>query len=244
MDSVECTSAIQQPVNKLGSAFMMDGGTFARAPELGLEPGLGFYVLGRFGTLGRVHHDVVAASAAFFSPAAIAGYWDDALGKADPLAAAALFIECAHSWGRTNLASVAHLDRLNELATKVVDAAAPAAASLFAGIRALPRAADAPALAVQLSFALRELRMARHVIAVLAEGISPLEAILSGGGGEGNAKLFGWPAPFADVSALVERRRKAEQHTNELHAADLAVLTDVERADLASAYAAAYASLS
>lgn len=244
MDSLECTRAMQQPVNKLGSAFMMDGGTFARAPELGLDPGLGFYVIGRFGTLGRVHHDVVASSAAFFAPAAIAKYWDDAIGKADPLTAATLFVECAHNWGRTNLATVAHLDRLNELATKVVDAAAPTAASLFAGIRALPRATDAPALAVQLSFALRELRMARHVVAVLAEGISPLEAILSGGGGEGNAKLFGWEAPFPEASGFAVRRREAEHHTDELHAADFAVLTDAERAELAAIYAAALASLS
>ncbi len=244
MDSINCVRAVQQPVNKLGSAFMMDGGTFARAPELGLEPGLGFYVIGRFGTLGRVHHDVVASSAAFFSPAAVAGYWDDALEKAEPLAAAALFLECAQAWGRTHLASVDGLDQLNELVTKVVDAAAPTAASLFAGIRALPRAADAPALTVQLSFALRELRMARHVVAVLAEGLSPLEAILSGGGGEGNAKLFGWEAPFPEPGAFVARRREAEQHTDELHASDFAVLTDGERADLAAGFARVFAALS
>ncbi len=243
MDSVDCTRAIQQPVNKLGSAFMMDGGTFARASEIGLEPGLGFYVIGRFGTLGRVHHDVVASAAAFFSPVKVGEYWDAALEKADPLAAAALFLECAHNWGRSHLASVENLDRLNELAAKVVDAAAPTAASLFAGIRALPRALDAPALTVQLSFALRELRMARHVIGVLAEGLSPLEAILSGGGGEGNAKMFGWEPPFPDADPFVVRRREAEQLTDELHAADLSVLTEDERTDLASLYSNVYASL-
>jgi hypothetical protein len=231
-------------VNKLGSAFMMGAATFARAPELGLDPGLGFYVIGRFGTLGRVHHDVIASSAAFFAPATIAAHWDAAVAKADPQAAAALFLECAHDWGRANLATVAHLDRTNELAAKVVDRAAPTAASLFAGIRALPRVADAPALAVHLAFALRELRMARHVVAVLAEGLTPLEAILTGGGGEGNAKLFGWQAPFPDVAALRDRRRAAEKHTEVLHAADFAVLDDGERADLASGYDAMLASLS
>jgi hypothetical protein len=244
MDVLACTRAMQQPVNKLGSAFMMDAGTFARAPELGVEPGLGFYVIGRFGTLGRVHHDVVASSAAFFAPAAIAGHWDAAVAKADPQAAAALFLDCAHNWGRAKLATVAHLDRTNELAARVVDGAAPTAASLFAGIRALPRATDAPARAVHLAFALRELRMARHVVAVLAEGLSPLEAILTGGGGEGNAKLFGWEGPFPDVAELIDRRRAAEKHTDVLHAADFSVLDDEGRDDLASGYAAMLASLS
>lgn len=244
MNPIDCTRALQQPVNKLGSGFMLDGASFARATEIGLEPGLGFYVIGRFGALGRVHHDVIAASAAFFAPATIAGYWDAATLAADPAAAAALFMDCADRWGRTNLANVAGLDRLNELAGKVVDAASPTAASLFAGLRALPRSTDPAGLATQLSFLLRELRMARHTVAVLAEGLTPLEAILSGSGGEGNAKMFGWQPPFADVSSLHARRAAAEKRTDELHATDFAVLTDDERAELAAAYAAAFAAVS
>ena len=244
MNPIDCTHAIQQPVNKLGSGFMLDASSFARASELGLEPGLGFYVIGRFGALGRVHHDVVVASAAFFAPAVVAGYWDGATGTAEPIEAAALFMDCADRWGRGNLSSVEGLDRLNELAEKVVDNASPVGASLFAGLRALPRSTDAAGLATQLSFLLRELRMTRHIIAVLAEGLTPLEAVLTGAGGEGNAKMFGWAPPFADVSALLERRAAAETRTNELHATDLAVLTDAERDELAAGYAAAFAAVS
>jgi hypothetical protein len=243
MNSLACTRAIQQPVNKLGSGFMLDGASFARAPEIGLDPGLGFYLLGRFGALGRVHHDVVAASAAFFAPATVASLWDDAIAKADPTAAAVLFMDCADKWGRANLTGAPDLDRMNELLGAVVAAASPAAASLFAGARALPRSTDPAGLLTQLSFLLRELRMARHVVAVLAAGLSPLEAILSGGGGEGNAKLFGWQPPFADVTPLQERRAEAEHHTNELHAADLEVLGDEELDELATGYAALLASL-
>jgi hypothetical protein len=244
MNTIECTKAIQQAVNKLGSGFMMDGATFARAPEIGLDPGLGFYVLGRFGALGNARPEVVVSAAVFLAPGAAASYWGDAAAKADPLQAAALFYECAANWGRARLAGVAGLERCNELAAKVVDAASPIGAPLVAALRALPRVDDAAGLAVQLGFCMRELRMARHGIAVLADGLSPLEAILSGGGGEGNAQMFGWQPPFADVSDLAGRRAAVEAHTDALHAKDLEVLTDAERDELATGYAAAFAAVS
>lgn len=243
MNPLACTRAIQPAVNKLGSGFMLDGASFARASEIGLEPGLGFYIIGRFGALGKVHHDVISASAAFFAPEAVAGYWDDAIAKADPTVAATLFVDCADAWGRAHLAQADGLDRLNELATQVVDSVTPAAASLFVGLRAMPRSADPAGLCTQLSFCMRELRMARHVVAVVAEGISPLEAILTGSGGEGNAKLFGWQPPFPDVSALHDRRAAAEANTDEIHARDLVCLSDAERSELAEGYAAVLASI-
>lgn len=243
MNTIECTKAIQQAVNKLGSGFMMDGATFARAPEIGLDPGLGFYVLGRFGALGNARSEVVVSAAVFMAPGAVATYWGDAVAKADPSKAADLFYECAANWGRAKLAGVAGLDRLNELAATVVDAASPIGAPLVAALRSLPRVTDAAGLAVQLGFCMRELRMARHGVAVLADGMSPLEAILSGGGGEGNAQMFGWQPPFPDVTGIAERRAAVEAHTDALHARDLAVLSDAERAELAAGYAAAFAAV-
>jgi hypothetical protein len=243
MNTLECTKAIQQPVNKLGSGFMLDGATFARAPEIGLEPGLGFYVLGRFGALGRVHADVVTAAGAFLAPRAVASYWDAAVALAEPAAAAALFMDCADSWGRARLADVPGLDRLNALAGDVVAEAWVGAAPLFAALRALPRSSDPAGLATQLAFMLRELRMARHVVAVQAVGLSPLEAILSGDGGEGNAAMFGWEGPFGDISSLRDRRAEAEALTNEIHARDLAVLDDAGRVALAEGLTAAFAAL-
>lgn len=244
MDELTCTKAVQAAVNKLGSGFMMDGATFARAPEVGLDPGLAFYVIGRFGALGRVHADVVAAAAAFFEPAGVAGYWDGSVAKCDPAVAASLFYDCADAWGRAKLAGVANLERTAALAAKVVDAAMPAAAPLVVALRAQARSEDAAGRLVQLAFCLRELRMARHVVGVLAEGLTPLEAILSGGGGEGNAKMFGWAEPFPDTSALAERRARAEAITDQVHARDYAVLTDAERAELAEGLAAAFAAVS
>lgn len=240
MNTIECAKSIQQAVNKLGSGFMMDGATFARAPELGLDPGLGFYVIGRFGSMGNARAEVVVSAAAFMSPG-IGNLWNDAVAKADPLKAAELFYACAADWGRGRLAAVTGLDRLNELAAKVVDNASSIGAPLVAALRTMARAEDAAGRCVQLGFCMRELRMARHSVAVLADGMSSVEAILSGGGGEANAQMFGWQPPFPDVSDLAGRRAAIEAHTDALHAVDLVVLTDAERADLAAGYAAVFA---
>ena len=44
--------------------------------------------------------------------------------------------------------------------------------------------------------------------------------------------MFGWPEPYPDVTDLVEAREAAEAATDQMHAVDLDVLTDDERADL------------
>ena len=85
MDETTCTTTVQAAVNKLGSGFMMDGATFARAPEIGLDPGLGFYVIGRFGALGRVHADVVNAAAALWM-AGVATDLADGMARAEQAA--------------------------------------------------------------------------------------------------------------------------------------------------------------
>ncbi len=244
MNTIECANVIQPAVNKLGSGFMLDGASFARAPEVGLEPGFGFYVLGRFGALGNATPEVVASVASFMAPAMVGGLWSQAAATADPRATGLLFFDCAAMWGRAHLAEVAGLVRLNELAAKVVDNASPLGAPLVAALAALPRAEDAPARCVQLAFAMRELRMARHAMAVFAGGMTPLEAILSGEGGEANAKMFGWQPPFADAGGLADQRAAVEAQTHTLHGIDLAVLSDAERAELAAGYGAAFAAVS
>jgi len=79
---------------------------------------------------------------------------------------------------------------------------------------------------------MRELRFSRHVVAVQASGMSPLEAILSGPAGEWNAEFFGWERPYPDVTTLSDTRAEIEDATDRLHAPDFDVLTPDERAEL------------
>jgi hypothetical protein len=68
---------------------------------------------------------------------------------------------------------------------------------------------------------LREWRGGLHLVATTAVGLSPLEAILTNEG-EGQAKFFGWSAPFPDVTAIKPKHDEAEAMTDRLCAAGLA----------------------
>jgi hypothetical protein len=229
MDALAAAHAARGPVVDLGGRFMLDRSTFARGVEVGFPPGFEFYVLGRFGVLGAVSADVIAAAAVFINPAKLATYWNTATSIASPDKGVALFLDVCQSYGRAHLEDGPDLNRFVELAEKVVDDASMINAPIAAGWRALDRANDAPGRAQTLLQILRELRGARHAVAIHAGGLSPLDAIIAGPGGEANAKLFGWPEPFPDPAPLADRRKAAEAKTDELSAADLSALTDAER---------------
>lgn len=70
-------------------------------------------------------------------------------------------------------------------------------------------------------------------MAVRAAGLSPLEAVLAGAGGAGNATFFGWPEPYPEVSERVRSARaEAERLTSELVAPAYAGLTAAAAAEL------------
>jgi hypothetical protein len=70
------------------------------------------------------------------------------------------------------------------------------------------------------------------VVAVLAAGLSPLEAILTKDGAD-QARMFGWPEPYAIEDAKAELRAEAEALTTNLQVPALeAALTADERGEL------------
>ena len=235
MDALAAAHAARGPISDLGGRFMLDRAAFARGAELGFQPGFEFYVLGRFGVLGEVPAAVVAASAVFINPEKLAESWTTAVAIASPDKGAALYNDICQSHGRGHLASVPDLDRFVELAEKVIGRSSMINAPIAAGWRALPRAIDTEGRAQQLLQTLRELRMARHAVCIHAEGLTPLEAIISGPGGAANATMFGWTEPFPDPVPLSDRRRAAEARTDQLSAVDFAALTDAERDEFVAA---------
>jgi hypothetical protein len=235
MDALAAAHAARGPVVDLGGRFMVDRNTFARGAEIGFAPGFEFYVIGRFGVLGAVPAPVVAACAVFIEPDKLARDWGKAISIASPDKGAALYLDICRQYGRAHLAPVAGLDRFVELAEKVIDHASMINAPIAAGWRSLARATDVPGRAQHALQTLRELRMARHAVAIHAEGLSPIEAIMSGPGGAPNAKLFGWSEPLPDPAPFAARRAAAEAKTDELSAADFAALTASERDELVTA---------
>lgn len=232
MTPEETAAAVAGPIAATGGRFMMWIPALKKGTALGLPKGWYFYVAGRGGVLGDVDADVVAAAFVYFRRDWLREQWETAREVLNPLEAAAEYAAACQDWGREHLADVAGLDRLVTLLTRVADTADPAGAPLFAGWRSLPRPDDAPGATAQLLMAMREHRGGMHAMTVLSEGLTPLEAVVTGGG-EGNAKFFNWPEPYPDPEPLRDAYAAAEARTTKLAARAYEVLDAGERAELA-----------
>jgi len=221
-------------IGMLAMKWLITGSTAEKAAARGLAgDGLEGYALGRLGVLGACPVDDVLAAAYFWEPDTMRRLVTAGRTIMTPAEGAAIYCAICQEWGAEQLAGMADVERLGELLETVVSSAAPVGAATFAGWRDMPLPAEAgPARTFQLAQVMRELRFGRHIVAVQASVMTPLESVLSGPSGEWNAKLFGWSQPWPDVSHLAEQREAVEAATDQLHAVDLEVLTDTERAEL------------
>src|SRR4051812_14964375 len=240
MDALATAVATAPAVSTIGSHFMLDGATYATGAELGFS-GLDFYVTGRGGVLGDVDADVVSAAFCFFEPGNVRTMWDQGRAVMPVAKAADAFMECCHRWGQAHVPDALDAARLAELAGAVVAQARPACAVVFAGVRALA-VPDAPkAAAVHQMNALRELRLGLHSAAVIAAGLTPLEALCVKT--PGMAPIFGW-TELPDVAGLHPAWESAEVATNIAIAHAFGGLSDAERDELAQLAGALHAATS
>lgn len=179
----------------------------------GYPNGYAYYVAGRGGVLGDVDADVVTSAFGFFAPSLVRTMWTKGVAVEGARAAAARYGAACAAFGRNALAGFAGAERLADLAGAVAQGVDSAGLSLFAGWRAEPWPDDAPARAFFLVHVLRELRGSVHVLAVVASGLTPLEAVLATNGAAG-AERFGWTGPFADVDSTA--KEAAESLTDEI----------------------------
>lgn len=218
----------------LAMAWLMDESTIRKAAERGMPTeNNGAYAIGRLGVLGDCPVDNVVAAAYFWEPNLMRKMVETGRAGMDPAAGAAVYADICREYGEELLGDFEHNERLGQIMEKIVAAADPHGAPTFVGWRDMPLPDEVgPARTFQLAQTMRELRFGRHAVAVQAAGMGPLEAILSGPAGEWNAEFFGWPKPYPDTGDLAEARDSIEATTDQLHAKDLDVLTDEERADL------------
>ncbi|MBX6383262.1 MAG: hypothetical protein IRZ07_09885 [Microbispora sp.] len=241
MDPRDAVVKTKAAVGALGGGFMLSREVKALCERHALGP-REMYFRGRCGVLGEVDADVVLAAVVFFPAGHVRASWEG--GRRLPAEqAAAQYAGACHDWGRRKLAGFGGADRLAELLAAVAEAADPSCAPLFAGWRAMPRPAGGPALAAHLLHVVRELRGARHATAVVAHGLSPLEATLARTDAaeapipyertSDVARFLAWPEPYPVPSAeVMERRAAAEKLTDDLVAPAYAVLGPAELAEL------------
>lgn len=239
MTPEETAATTADGISNIAAKFMTSGDTYRKGAELGFA-GLDFYVTGRGGVLGEVDADVVAASFTFLNPEMVRAQWEAGCKVMSPAKAAAAFAECAYAWADSHLSDDLDLVRLAELAGKVVDAANPAGAPVFAGWRAALAVPDEPKhRAIHHLNGLRELRGGLHNGATLASGMSPLEAVVVRT--PQMAPIFGWLGDLPDPDTNKDRWQEAEEGTNRAMARAFQCLTDDERRELAALVAATLA---
>lgn len=232
MTPAEAVRGCAGPVGRLGGAFMFDAETAARGVELGLST-WSWYHCGRGGVLGDGPADVPIAALGFFPPELQRKAWDRGSAVLPVRSTARAYAQACADWGVRMLPSD---PGLVELLTRVTDAASVLGLPLFAGWRALAASVettDAGRLALALHVA-REHRGGAHLVAVAAQGLEPLQAVMSGRYGEANARFFGWPEPYPAPEAGRAQMTAAEALTDEIVEPAFAALSASELDELVS----------
>ncbi len=212
--------------------------------EAGYPGGFAYYVVGRGGVLGDVDANVVVSAFGFFAPDLIASLWNAGVAVEGARAGARRYADGCVEWGRRRLGDFADAERLADLVGRVVDNADVGGLSLFAGWRSMDRPEDATGRCYLLLHVLRELRGSVHLVACVASGLTPLDAVLANPiGGIDQAEKFGWTGPFTIGADLAGKFTVAEDLTNSLMARHLDVLTDDELSQLTELVAAAHATV-
>lgn len=237
MDALEAASRSADPIGYLAAQFMLDAATYERGGELGYE-GIDFYHQGRGGALGDVPGAVVAAAFVFFNPDTVVAAWERARAVSTPRQGAQAFIACGHEWAEAKLPDDVDLARLAELAGKLAAASSPAGAPLFAAWHSMEEPVAPKPLALQRMHVLRELRGALHGAAVLAQGLTPLEALMVKT--PFMAQLFGYSDPLPDGAGFKAQWEAAEAATNLAMARAFAGIEPAERAEFVELAAAAH----
>ncbi len=207
------TDAVSPFFGDLGSKYMLDPATAEIGKAAGYSDGFSFYMAGRGGVLGDVDADVVYSAFMFFDKAIVRKMWERGVAVEGARKAGTRYAGAADAWGKAHLAGFANAKRFNELAEKVITSVDSGGLSLFAGLRSEPLPSDPVSRTYRLVTYLRELRGCLHINAVVAEGMSGIEAVLASDNGGFFAKIHGYQEPYPDVSHLADRRSRAEEIT-------------------------------
>ncbi|MCL4446523.1 MAG: hypothetical protein M1134_06630 [Actinobacteria bacterium] len=232
MNVQELVKEVCPPIGEIGHLFYFAPETLKRAEELGID-GFRFYFLGRGGVLGDVEYQVVASAFGYFKETVVEQMWNSGREVISPRKAGREYLECARAYGRTHFSAFRGLGEFCAAAEKVNGSVERGALALYSGVAAEPLPDDLAGRAMQLVVVLREFRGSAHLLAVVASGLTPLEAHYMRRPNE--FKLFGYGDE--DVPALNDEYRTrladADALTDRIVATAFSVLSDAEMDDLA-----------
>jgi helix-turn-helix protein len=232
-DGRELSGSLKDAVVGLGGSFMISSEAKAAGKDGGYK-GWALYMTGRAGVLGDAPAPVVSAALGFLEPTMVETAWESGRAVAPVGKTVELYAGVCRAWGQARWGALDGMEKLADLLGKIAAEVEPAGLPLFAGWRSLPLPDEPAERTAQLLQVLREHRGGAHLIAVRSVGLPPLQSILAGSGGVGNARFFGWPEPFPEIDGREQAARaEAERLTTELVAPAYGVLDNRESQDLA-----------
>lgn len=209
-----------EPIQRFTRGFLLAPSTDAYGTELGFASGSQFWVVGRAGVLGSCPADVAAAAIAFEPLDAVHRAWQAVPDGLTHYDVALHYKDRIAEWGDQHFKNVDQqtLERIHILGRRILDAAPGALGALFAGWRRLPLPTTRGGKAALTIHLIREMRGAAHIAAILACGLSPLDAILAAPHppprtGPAYAERMGYTGPFRDPEEIREQRIAAEKLT-------------------------------
>jgi hypothetical protein len=214
---------VLKPIQQFVRGWMTGPSTDRLAAELGMRSGEDLWIVGRAGVLGDGDADVAAAGLAFLAPDRVRAAWESLPSGLTPRRVADAYTALCCAWGSTELARFDRdrMARLDSLGRDIADAADGSIGTVFAGWRTQPQPDDVNARVALTMHVLRELRGGAHIIAVIACGLTPLDAVLASPAapprtGPAWAEHLGWSGPFADPAGFREARADAERMTSSI----------------------------
>lgn len=234
----ETVERVFKPIQQFTRGWMMSSDTDDYGVSIGMRTGREFWVVGRAGVIGSAPPEVAAGALAFHAPERVVEAWTHIPEGLTHLQVAEHYRSRILAWGRERLTPVfdhGDLEQIDTLGRRIADAAPDALGPLFAGWRAMPQP-DAIGERVALTtHLLREMRGAAHLNAVIAAGITPLDAILASTNapprtGPGYAERMGFKGPFRDPEEVRTQRLEAEAVTVRIMATSFSVLAPEELA--------------
>ncbi len=179
--AAETIARVCEPIQRYTRTWMLAKSTDAYGVALGFGSGAQFWVVGRAGVLGSCPVEVAAAAIAFEPLYKVSEAWHGVPPGLTHYDVALRYRRIVTEWGERLLADTDpdRLEHIDALGRRIVDAAPGALGAIFTGWRSLDIPASLPARAGLTLHLIRELRGAAHIAAILACGLTPLDAVLA-----------------------------------------------------------------
>lgn len=237
--AAETVARTFKPIQQFTRGWMMAEATNVYGVEVvGMPTGRDFRLVGRAGVMGSCTAAVAIGQLGFHEPSSVREAWANVPAGMTHFEVAEHYASRVRAWGEEALTPVfdhGDLEQIDQLGRRIIDAAPDALGGIFAGWRDLQIPDDVGARVALTTQTMREMRGAAHIHAVLAAGLTPVDAILASTNapprtGPAYAEAMGFSGPFRNPEEIRPQRLEAEAVTARMMESYYEVLSPEELA--------------